>query len=60
MIFVVRRRAVIIAAAAALAAALPLLFSARTEVLSQRMTKTVIIDAGHGALSLYFKTSIEH
>lgn len=48
MIFVVRRRAVIIAAAAALAAALPLLFSARTEVLSQRMTKTVIIDAGHG------------
>lgn len=50
MIFVVRRRAVIIAAVAALAAALPLLFSARTEVLSQRMTKTVIIDAGHGAL----------
>jgi len=47
LIFVVRRRAVIIAAAAA---ALPLLFSARTEVLSQRMTKTVIIDAGHGAL----------
>ena len=41
---------IITTAAAALAAALPLLFSARTEVLSQRMTKTVIIDAGHGAL----------
>lgn len=52
MIFVVKRRAVIIAAAAAAvsAAVLPLFLSARTEVISQNMTKTVIIDAGHGAL----------
>ncbi len=50
MIFVVKRRAVIIAAAAAAvsAAVLPLFLSARTEVISQNMTKTVIIDAGHG------------
>lgn len=48
MIFIVKGRTAAIAALAAVIAAAPLFYRAHTDVLSQKITKTVVLDAGHG------------
>ena len=61
MIFIARRKAVV-ACLFLMIALFALILSGqhKVSVFSGKLTRCIVIDAGHGALSLYFKTSIEH